>query len=61
MASINSIIGKTVQSGLDPTTLKSSISAAVEITPHTNVSRAIADITRSIRAGQNYLIIAIEQ
>jgi hypothetical protein len=55
------MIGKSIQSGLDASLLKSSISAAVEITSHTNTSKAIADVSKSIRSGQNYLILVIKQ
>jgi hypothetical protein len=61
MAIISSIIGKSVQSGLDASLLKSTISAAVEITPHTNISKAIADVSKSIRSGQNYVVLVIKQ
>jgi hypothetical protein len=61
MAFIDSIVGKSVQSGLNTTLLKSPISAAFEITSHTNTSKAIADVSKSIRSGQNYLILVIKQ
>jgi hypothetical protein len=61
MGLVSSLIGKSVQSGLDASLLKSTISAAIEITPHTNTSKAIADVSKSIRSGQNYLILIIKQ